>query len=73
MARIYINISLLYWYGGDKRGKKMMDTMPGGEQIILDKVPVASYCGACMAKMGQNGNCLTCPICHRTYPKEIGA
>ena len=49
----------------------MIETMPGCEPIILDKVPTLIYCGGCMTEMRCiHGNSFTCPICSMNYKKE---
>jgi hypothetical protein len=51
----------------------MIDTMPGGDPIILEKVPIMTYCGCCMKPMKCiHGNMFTCQICGRNYEKEEG-
>ena len=50
----------------------MIETMPGGEPIILEKVPTLLYCGGCMAEMKCiHGNSFTCQICGMNYQKEM--
>ena len=52
----------------------MIETMPGGEPIILDKVPALLYCGGCMREMRCiHGNSFACPICGMNYKKETVA
>ena len=54
--------------------KKMIETMPGCEPIILDKVPTLLYCGGCMTEMRcSHGNSFACPICGMDYKKETVA
>jgi len=49
----------------------MIETMPGGEPIILEKVPPLLYCGGCMIEMKCiHGNSFACPICGMNYKKE---
>ena len=51
----------------------MIETMPGGEPIILEKVPALLYCGGCMKEMRCiHGNLFACPICGMNYRKEMG-
>jgi len=50
----------------------MIETLPGGEPIILEKVPTLLYCGGCMAEMKCiHGNDFSCPICGMSYHKEM--
>ena len=74
MARLYISISPIKYILGIKRGGKMIETLPGGEPIILEKVPVIPYCGGCMIKMKcMHGTSFMCPICGMNYNQEFGA
>jgi len=58
-------------YSG-KGGGDMIDTMPGGEPIILERVPPLLYCGGCMNEMRcVHGDLFTCPICGMNYQKEV--
>ena len=50
----------------------MIETMPGGEQIILEKVPALLYCAGCMTEMiCMHGNSFSCPRCKMNYQKEM--
>ncbi|MBW2974668.1 hypothetical protein KY366_03025 [Candidatus Woesearchaeota archaeon] len=50
----------------------MISPLPGGEPIILAKVPALLYCGGCMKEMRcTHGNSFTCPICGMNYKKEM--
>ena len=50
----------------------MIETMPGGEPIILEKVQALLYCGGCMAEMRcVHGSSFTCPVCGMHYEKEM--
>jgi len=57
---------------GIERGGKMIETMPGGEPIILERVPALLYCGGCMTEMKCiHGNLFACPICGMNHQKEM--
>lgn len=50
----------------------MIETMPGGEPIILEKAPTLVYCGGCMREMRCiHENIFSCPICGMNYEKEV--
>ena len=50
----------------------MIETLPGGEPIILEKVAPLLYCGGCMKEMECiHGHSFECPICGMHYEKEI--
>ena len=52
----------------------MFESMPGGDPIILDRVPALLYCGGCMAEMKCiHGSLFACPLCGRDYHKEMVA
>lgn len=71
MARLYINLSLISTVGIGEV-EKMIETMPGGEPIILEKVPALLYCGGCMAEMRCiHGSLFACPICGMNYTKKM--
>ena len=49
----------------------MFESMPGGEPIILDKVPIMTYCGRCMEQMVcLHGHMFTCPLCGMSHEKK---
>ncbi len=50
----------------------MIETMPGGEPIILEKAPITFYCGTCMTEMRPCSNDMfVCPICKWQYKEEV--
>ena len=52
----------------------MFESMPGGEPIIIDKVPVMTYCGRCMERMiCVHGHIFTCPLCGMSHEKKDAA
>lgn len=52
----------------------MFEPMPGGEPIIIDKVPVMTYCGRCMERMiCVHGHIFTCPLCGMSHEKKDAA
>lgn len=57
---------------GDKRGRKMIETMPGCEPIILERAQTLLYCGGCMTEMRcVHGSLFECPICGMSYRREM--
>ena len=72
MPRLYINLSPILKLVGTKEVVKMIETLPGGEPIVIEKVPTLIYCGGCMTEMKcAYGNSFTCPICGKDYQKEM--
>jgi len=50
----------------------MIETLPGGEPIIIDIAPVLLYCGVCMAEMKCiHGSSFACPVCGMNYKKKM--
>ena len=50
----------------------MIETLPGGEPIILENVPRILYCGGCMTEMKCiHDSIFGCPICGMNYKKEM--
>lgn len=50
----------------------MIETMPGGEPIILERAATLVYCGGCMKQMTcMHGTSFLCPICGMNYDRQI--
>jgi len=48
----------------------MIETMPGGEPIILEKAAKLLYCGECMREMiNVGGNLFRCGVCGMNHQK----
>jgi len=45
----------------------MIETLPGGEEIILTMLKPEKHCCNCMALLSEKGNNLFCPRCGAVY------
>lgn len=50
----------------------MIETLPGGEEIIMHNFASEHYCGRCGNKMGANAHGFECGTCHMIYSENNG-